>query len=183
MDIKSRQAETGAYFRAVRQGLGLSLRDVAVPPLSYSQLSRFERGDSDISTENAVQLMSALGMNRDDVRIMQRANSYTFPTDLVDSVMFGDTDRITQQVKRYTAAHADNPATTMHDITRIILTCAQQDIGSDYQIGIAAEHTIITFLMYPESWKIPELTAIAVLAPFTSQEFRAVLAAARALRH
>ena len=52
----------GAIFKECRLNRGFSLKQVANQDLSVSQLSRFERGESDLSLEKFMSALEAIGL-------------------------------------------------------------------------------------------------------------------------
>ena len=57
----TKPAELGAYFRAARKGTGLSIRSLATQAeISHTTISRWERGERDISLNTYDHLSLAL---------------------------------------------------------------------------------------------------------------------------
>lgn len=64
----------GPIFKEFRINRGFSLKQVACDDLSISQLSRFERGESDISLNKFLLALQAIQLSLDE--FMNRANNY-----------------------------------------------------------------------------------------------------------
>ena len=64
----------GPIFKESRINRGFSLKQVACDDLSISQLSRFERGESDISLNKFLLALQAIQLSLDE--FMNRANNY-----------------------------------------------------------------------------------------------------------
>lgn len=162
----------GTWFHDYRENLGLSLRAAAGDSMSAARLSRFERGQSEISTEAAVTLMFNLGMNRTEIRNLNAQNPYSFPLNLIELLLTDDRAAIQTAANRFLNAHISDPDTYLKAVEQLIFQCATTDVTSDFQLSTRDEIQLHKFLAYPQSWGTIEATAIFTVLPFASTEFR-----------
>ncbi|QGJ85330.1 MutR family positive transcriptional regulator [Streptococcus phage phi-SgaBSJ31_rum] len=75
------KSNLGNTLRKVRQGKQISLHSVADEHLSKSQISRFERGESEISCARLINILDKLNISLDEFLILHdsdRTNTESF---------------------------------------------------------------------------------------------------------
>ncbi|MEY8370986.1 helix-turn-helix domain-containing protein [Aerococcaceae bacterium 50-4] len=77
----------GTIYRDLRQERGLTLKDATTGEISYSQLSKFERGESSITIHHLVKLVHNLGISFSEFisAIEEFENPYQFYIEEIDS--------------------------------------------------------------------------------------------------
>ena len=75
--------DLGRFFHERRVGRGLTLQEVS-GEWSAATLSRFERGELDISTQKMLELMTRIGIDELDLLEFYEANPVNFPLQLQD---------------------------------------------------------------------------------------------------
>ena len=81
--------DLGRFFHERRGGRGLTLQEVS-GEWSAATLSRFERGELDISTQKMLELMTMIGIDELDLLEFYEANPVNFPLQLQDLTQLND---------------------------------------------------------------------------------------------
>lgn len=111
----------GDFFRRSRIGRGITLAE-ASGEWSATTLSRFERGEVDISTDKAISLMLRIGMNELDLLELTESNYANFPLNLQDDIQLNNKPKIERRYRDYLAAHTER--NTVTDLARVMFEAA-----------------------------------------------------------
>lgn len=171
MDIQQRQREIGAFFRDYRVRSGVSLREAAGDVMSAAKLSRFERGEINISADTAMALIHRLGMQMSEFVRLSNESAYALPANSA-TIWLHDWPRLRRNNEAYVAAHAADPQTWLQDIIHLLVRTQTEPFSSTVQLSVQDERRLSAFLAYPHYWRRMEMNLIEACAPLASSEFR-----------
>ncbi|KRM87451.1 helix-turn-helix domain-containing protein [Lacticaseibacillus thailandensis] len=104
----------GKFFHEYRVGRGLTLNEVS-GEWSAATLSRFERGELDISTDKVLGLMARLGIDELDFISYYITDWSNLPLDLQELIQLNDVPKLRKREQEY---FANQPQTT--NVTELV---------------------------------------------------------------
>lgn len=110
-------AALGQFFHDIRTGRGVTLKEAA-GDWSAASLSRFERGQQDLSADKAITLMARLGIENEDFYYLYQAKQRYFPLTILNYALSYHTALGSQWRKSYLTAHPQHNALT--DYARVL---------------------------------------------------------------
>ncbi|WP_127848838.1 helix-turn-helix domain-containing protein [Lacticaseibacillus hulanensis] len=168
----------GGFFRQFRQDRGLNLNQaVAGAGCSAAALSRFERGQNDLSIHSVRQILRNLQMDLHDFlsftdslpEIINRGTYLNFLSNNLTAVADQNA-----QFAAANARHADNRMTKL--LLFVLCTCQRADTD-DFQLTADQEERIALFLQPFPYWNYAHSLTIAAAVRFGSSTLRAKIAA------
>lgn len=160
------QLSLGEFFRHMRVGQHVTLKQAA-GSWSSSALSRFERGETDISVDRALDVMHNLGMGREDITFWLQTQPEAWPHDLWMAIMCGDSQRIIAMRDRYLGAHVPDAQNNVQQVARIIFKYALAD--NDARLTPEEEQRVADFTRYCD-WSDMRRCLIYAIMPHASHE-------------
>jgi transcriptional regulator with XRE-family HTH domain len=162
----------GAFFRDIRIGRGVTLAQAA-KGWSAPTLSRFERGELDISTDKAVELMARLGIENSDFWGFYDGRAANFPVQMLDEALAGQSDRIQARQQAYFAVHqVANPIT---EYAAVVFDAAMHWREADFHLSATQEQLLADRLAMPEHFYYLEQTVIKLIVGPASHELLELL--------
>lgn len=141
--------ELGQFMRNIRVGRGITLKEAA-GDWSPATLSRFERGELDISTDKALQLMLRLGMNKFDLFPLYYRNRSILPIYLQDMIQRNDVGELRLRQSAFEVAHPQK--NNMTELARVLYKAAINWPVADFQLSAEDEQVLADFLSVPPLW-------------------------------
>lgn len=162
MGAVSEQEQLGEFFRQFRVERGLTLKEAA-GDWSASLLSRFERGQADISADKAIGLMHRIGLEPQDWLLLPEQPDQ-FPMTLELAVITNDIAGLEQREEAY--FDHQSRSTTMTRLARVLFRAGKHWPEPDFRLSSAEEQLLADILTLPENLTLfeNELRA-AYLAP------------------
>ncbi|WP_262316459.1 helix-turn-helix domain-containing protein [Lacticaseibacillus parakribbianus] len=161
--------ELGAIFRRFRINHGVTTKQAAGANGSAATISRFERSESDISTETAATLMYNIGMGSRELDDLIITPGYHFP-DPRDYVVKDDSEGLLREIESYTKAHPGfNGSRAMRLILSLISTTNEAFLTKPIEQAAA------DVLAYPAQADMLELTVLLYVLPRASVELIALI--------
>jgi transcriptional regulator with XRE-family HTH domain len=160
----------GAWFKQVRIDRGFSLRQTA-SGFSAAALSRFERGQTDISADNMQKLMANLGLSTIDVGSFELQGDYAFPTAIQGAVIAQDCEAARKLRDRYMNAHTDEDNNLLLPITKAVFDMSMLPSDAGYHMDFALENRLLKMLSYPNMWGMFETDLAVCTYRFASNDF------------
>lgn len=162
--------EFGQTFHDIRKNRNIPLKQVADEEVSVSQLSRFERGESDLSVTKFMRALANMKVEIGEfVDVMyhhQRSENIAFMTQLVPLEYKRDIDGFRRLFEEQKAKYAANPSVYQYHLNMIL---AQSFICKcDETIPFPPEYLdeVADYLFSVEQWRIYELILIGNLYLF-----------------
>lgn len=168
MTIVSNSQHLGKFFHDIRVGRGVTLK-AASGDWSSATLSRFERGEQDISTDKAVELMVRLGIEFSDFFLFYEAQPANFPMAILNYSLSYHNQLISKRKAAYFAAHPTANAIT--EYAGVLFDVAERWQSSDYHLSSAQEQCLADRLAVPEQFDMIESEALKLVCGVASHEF------------
>lgn len=164
----------GQVFKELRKNRQFTLKQVANTSLSLAQLSKFERGDSDLSLRKFISALDAINVSMaefmdkvnhyekiDQANLMTSLHSAYFSNDLVsiEQLMAEQEEKWRQDIS--------NPRPRLNAILCRLLLCQLDEHRSVLETDL---DTISDYLFQIEEWGLEELILVANTAMFYPTE-------------
>lgn len=162
----------GKFFRDYRVGRGLTLEE-ASGDWSAATLSRFERGELDISTDKAVGLLMRLGIDELDFLDYYEADGRNFPMELQELIQLNDVPKLRQRERDYFAVHPSRNNAT--ELVRILFESARRWPQADFRLSAEDEQRLADFLSVPSQFSLVELEFFKAIVGPASHELLELL--------
>lgn len=95
------KSQLGKTLRKVREGKQVSINSISDKHLSKSQISRFERGESEISCIRLINILDKLNISLDEFLILYD-NDYTKTETFIKLIQYIRQEYATQNIKNIT---------------------------------------------------------------------------------
>jgi hypothetical protein len=164
----------GAFFRQVRQGMNITLSKASGSG-SAAGLSRFERGETDLSLPHAAETMHQLTMDGMDLNHWLARQDAAWPAATTYMLNAGMDDAMVRRLRRYLDAHADNPDTPVQRAARMVFKYALVQPADSVHLSVSEEQFVADFLRYVESWDALQTALLTAIAPYASHDLLALL--------
>ncbi|WP_394405104.1 Rgg/GadR/MutR family transcriptional regulator [Streptococcus sp. 20-1249] len=157
----------GEIFREFRLNKQLTLTDLADEQLSVSQLSRFERGDSDLSITKFFYVLEKLKLT--PTQFMNRVNDYRrndqihLMSQMARAHYQEDSETLEQLKSSQEKLFIENPQNKRAHLNAILLQGALCDLDSTRQMMEEDLAFVSDHLFCTEDWQIDELILIGNL--------------------
>lgn len=161
----------GELFRAFRTQRHISMKQAATG-LNTATISRFERGQGDISLKIAGQLMFNIGMGVDDLGEMLGAQTQGFPNGLQE-IIKGQRTALATKVDNF--LQQQTCAEPLAALIRQIQPFLRLPETEDRHLPLTLEQALADRLAYPSKWSNFELYLISSAVPFASHELTTLL--------
>lgn len=132
-------AQLGQFFHDIRTGRGVTLKEAA-GDWSAASLSRFERGQQDLSADKGIALMARLGIENDDFYYLYQAKQQNFPVTILNYALSYHTTLGSQWQQSYLKAHPEHNALT--DYARVLFDAMAHWPEPSYHFNAAQEQTL-----------------------------------------
>ena len=165
----------GALFREFRKNRNLSLQDLAGDYLSVSQLSRFERGDSDLSLSKFLYALERMNVTVENfmdaannykrvqtVAFMSRLLPYFYEKDIAGFLSLKEEQR--EQMEE-----ADSPL--FYELNMILIDAFMAMVDDHYSVKQEDLDKVADYLFCNEEWNMYEIILACDLAPFYGLDF------------
>ncbi|MDG3062288.1 helix-turn-helix domain-containing protein [Lacticaseibacillus casei] len=162
----------GQYFRNRRVGRGLTLKDVS-GNLSEATISRFERGELDISTGKALALMVRLGIDEYDLLTLYDSDPINFPLSLQEPIQMSDFRILNQREKAFFLAHPNQNEMTA--LARILFEAGKWWPDAHYRLTAEEEQMIADRMAVPERFDLLGLELYKAIVGPASHELLLLL--------
>lgn len=161
--------DIGQMFKQVRIDQGMTLAEAAGTEGSASALSRFERGETDISVAQAQLVARHMGLGQSDLRRMLGTRPTAFPGGLELAIKCQNRDLIQKYRDRYLAVHTVDADNSLQKVIRIMFKYALLETAIGVQLSVDEEQQLAVFLRYPILSDVHNCVLLACL-PFASAE-------------
>lgn len=161
--------EIGRMFKQIRTDQGMTLAEAAGAEGSVSALSRFERGETDISVAQGQLIARHLGLSDGDLRRLLSDLPGTFPWAAELAIRCQDTVALAHYRDDYLAAHREDADNFLQRIVRLMFKYAMLGPAAGGQLSVDEEQELATFLRYPMLSDLHGCVLLACL-PFASAE-------------
>ncbi|KRM55812.1 helix-turn-helix domain-containing protein [Lacticaseibacillus sharpeae] len=169
--MEDHEAKLGAFFRHIRKRRGLKIRDVSAG-ISETTLSRFERGQIDLTISKLAPAMEAAEMDPADVLLRPSQSRAAFETALLairDSLIKGNKSMATAALHNYRSA-TDTMNLPLRRFNLLILDTLTQSIKEPtLYIPEDDQDAIVTFLERDDDWHHYEYMLCGELIYFMDQ--------------
>lgn len=164
--------DLGRFFHERRVGRGLTLQEVS-GEWSAATLSRFERGELDISTQKMLELMTMIGIDELDLLEFYEANPVNFPLQLQDLTQLNDVGELERRKAGFFAAHPKR--NSMTELARILFEAAQHWPDPEFRFSDEDEQILADRLAVPERFSLLELELYKAIVGPASHELLVLL--------
>lgn len=166
MDMKDYQ-ELGQVFKSFRKNRNIPLKQLASPEVSLSQLSRFERGESDISLSKF--LVALDNMHVEVKEFIDHANDYhhteqiNFMSELIDLEYKRDVQEFQAMLDKEKAKYSQHPEVYRYYLNTILLQGFICKCDDKIPFPQNYVNDLSDYLFTTERWDIYELILIGNL--------------------
>lgn len=162
----------GSFFRSQRIARGLTLQEVS-SNWSAATLSRFERGEIDISTDKMLSLMTKIGIDELDFLEFYESIPANFPLQLQDLTQLNDIAILEARKRGFFAAHPH--INSMTELARLMFAAAENWPNPQFRFSSEDEQLLTDRLATPERFTILELELYKAIAGPASHELLSLL--------
>lgn len=168
--------QLGQFFHDVRISRGITLKEAA-GNWSQSNLSRFERGEQDLSASKAVELMMRLGMESDDFYSFYESHyelqRRSFPNLILNYALSYDRKFVEDWQKSYQSAHPVRTNAT--DYAEVMFDVAIHWHDAGYYLSAEQEQILADRLAVPERFTSLEIGILKLIVGPASHELLVLL--------
>lgn len=161
--------DIGQMFKQVRTDQGMTLVEAAGTEGSVSALSRFERGETDISVAQAQLVARHMGLSEGDLQRMLSHLPGAFPSEAELAIRCQDDVAIAYYRDHYLAEHTEDTNNFLQKIVRLMFKYALLRPSTGVHLSVDEEQQLATFLRYPMLSDLHGCVLLACL-PFASAE-------------
>ncbi|WP_164507531.1 helix-turn-helix domain-containing protein [Lacticaseibacillus songhuajiangensis] len=161
--------EIGRLFKQVRTDQGMTLAEAAGTEGSSSALSRFERGETDISVAQAQLVARHLGLSEGDLQRMLSRLPGAFPSETELAIRCRDEVALVSYRDHYLAEHVADADNFLQQIVRLMFKYALLRPSAGAHLSASEEQQLATFLRYPMLSDLHGCVLLTCL-PFASTE-------------
>lgn len=172
MAEKTELKKLGQFFHDIRTSRGITLKEAA-GTWSQSNLSRFERGEQDLSTDKAVDLMARLGFERDDFYHYYETRRGNFPNIILNYALSYDQKFVEEWQASYDHAHPEQ--TRLTDYAGVMFDVALHWHDPNYVLTPQQEQLLADELAVPERFAGLETDILKLIVGPASHELRLLL--------
>ncbi len=170
--MEDHEAKLGAFFRHIRKRRGLKIRDVSAS-ISETTLSRFERGQIDLTISKLAPAMEAAEMDPGDVLLRPNQAKASFDNALTTvriAIVRGNKAMATAALHNYKNA-TENMTLPLRPFNLLILETLTQSIKTPtLYLTLADQDAVITFLERDDDWHHFEYMLYGELVYFMDQK-------------
>jgi transcriptional regulator with XRE-family HTH domain len=164
--------QLGQFFRLFRVGRGLTLKQAA-GELSVATLSRFERGELDLSSDKALVLMRRLGVEPFDFFQYYQSDLANYPLGVTPLAQVHDVSAIKAWKVSYFEAQSKTHAMT--NLAKQLFEVAVRWPDPQFQLAASAEQQIVDGLVDLKSGDLFQVEWIKMLIAPASHELLDIL--------
>ncbi len=172
MADKAELKKLGQFFHDIRTSRGVTLKEAA-GNWSLSNLSRFEHGEQDLSTDKAVELMARLGIESDDFYNYYESCRKNFPNIILNYALSYDRKFVEEWRQSYQEAHPIR--TKITDYAEVMFDVAIHWHDADYVLSVEQEQILADRLAVPERFTPLEMDILKLIVGPASHELRMLL--------
>lgn len=162
--------QLGKTFRSIRQNRNITLQQLANKDVSLSQLSRFERGESDLSVTKFLTALDSMQVEisefMDIAANFKQIEQIQFMSQLIKLEYARDIEGFKQLQKQELAKHQADPDTNRYYLNSILLQGFICKCNPSIPFPKAYLDEVTDYLFRTESWHIYELILIGNLYLF-----------------
>lgn len=172
---------TGKVFQAIRKSKHMSMQELADDDISQSQISRFERGESNLTIDKFLVLLRNLSMSFDEFQQIYNRFALTedeqFQEDLALAFENGNTTQLRSMLKDLDGQIARFPQKKFLQINQLVVKAVLAQLAN-FRLPKEDIETLKEYLMSVEDWGRFELWAFANSAQLYNDATLNLMAAA-----
>lgn len=172
MADKAELKKLGQFFHDIRTSRGITLKEAA-GNWSLSNLSRFERGEQDLSADKAVDLMARLGIESDDFYQYYESRRQNFPNIILNYALSYDRKFVEEWQASYQSAHPIR--TKITDYAAVMFDVAIHWHDANYDLNAEQEQILADRLAVPERFRALEIGILKLIVGPASHELLTLL--------
>lgn len=162
--------QLGKTFRSIRQNRNITLQQLASKDVSLSQLSRFERGESDLSVTKFLTALDSMQVEisefMDIAASFKQTEQIQFMSQLIKLEYARDIEGFKRLQKQELAKHQADPDTNRYHLNSILLQGFICKCNPSIPFPKVYLDEVTDYLFRTESWHIYELILIGNLYLF-----------------
>ncbi|GEK90761.1 helix-turn-helix domain-containing protein [Alkalibacterium kapii] len=167
----------GATFRVLRKERGFTLKEMSEGIISYSYLSKFEKGETQISLQNFIQLARRLNMTVDEILYFSKSkmiNNVAF----FQKVSMAHSKRDLPVLKNYLHDEQrlfEETNIDYHKYNAIMLAVTIRDIDENFSIEEYDPNVLVDYLLSCYFWSTYEISLFGNVLPIFKKDLLIVL--------
>lgn len=146
-----------AVFKELRIARGLSLKDIAQGPLSVSQLSRFENGQSMLAADKLLIAISGIHLTLAEFGYALNNYKLSGTAQLSNQLIRLQENQDIEGLKELLATYDDEVYDVYKRLNRLVIECRIKTMVQDYVIDAEAREFLAKYLYSIEEWTNYEL--------------------------
>lgn len=151
--------DLGPLMRVLRKERGFTLKTLSEGIVSFSYLSKFENGESQISLNNFIRLAQRLNLTVDEILYFNqiKMNDYT---DFYQKISVAHIQQDVAKLKDYFAEENklyQNHQIKFHQYNAVMIAAVIKDLEDDFQIPAEDVQELVDYLMACSSWTSYEI--------------------------
>ncbi len=162
----------GETFRKLRKERGFTLKSVSENIISYSYLSKFENGTSDITLSNFIRLLERLNITLDEFLYFNEAQIPSY-IQLLNKLVKPYAENNIKELMKYYDEERDLYQQTniyYHNCNRIMIAALIQDLDSNFNIDQVDINFYVDYLFNCSYWSTYEVSLFGnALSLFTEE--------------
>lgn len=169
--------ELGALFRSLRKERGFTLKTLSEGIVSYSYLSKFEKGKTQISLNNFIQLTRRLNLTVDEVLYFNQTKTHNY-TDFFQKISFAYAKRDVDELKRYLDVELNlyqKNKVKFHKYNATMIGAIIKDIEPSFFISEDDVDQLVDYIMGCSFWTTYEISLFGNSLSLFSEELLIVL--------
>lgn len=151
--------DLGPLMRVLRKERGFTLKSLSEGIISFSYLSKFENGESQISITNFIRLAQRLNLTVDEILYFNqiKMNDYT---EFFQKISIAHVHQDVNKLKNYFAEENNrykNHQIKFHQYNAVMIGAVIKDLEDNFQIPAEDVQELVDYLMVCSSWTSYEI--------------------------
>lgn len=167
----------GETFRILRKERGFTLKTMSEGIISFSYLSKFEKGKSDITLNNLIRLIERLNMTLDEFLLFNdvRTNHYVELFQKISSSYARNDQLMLQRYFKEEMELYDKTGIIYHKCNSIMITAILQDIDDFFSISQSDTDFLVDYIIKCSFWTTYEVSLLGNTLTFFSEDLLLIL--------
>lgn len=169
--------DLGALFRVLRKERGFTLKTLSKEIISFSYLSKFEKGETQISLNNFIQLAQRMNLTVDEVLYFNQTKMNNY-MDFFQRISFAHAQQDLVELKRCLEIENNlyqKNKVKFHKYNAVMISAVIKDIESDFFIPKDDIHQLVDYILACSSWTTYEISLFGNSLSLFSEELLTIL--------
>lgn len=169
--------DLGPLFRVLRKERGFTLKTLSEGIISFSYLSKFEKGENQISLNNFFQLLQRMNLTVDEVLYFNQTKTTNY-TAFFQKIAIAHVQQDITRLKKYLAIEKnlyEEKSIQFHKYNAIMISAVIKDLEPEFIIPNEDIHGLVDYLVGCSFWTTYEVSIFGNSLSLFSEELLIIL--------